>query len=280
MYKNIIVCVNETDGRDNAIRAAVQLAKKINATLTGVYVKEISLLSGGAYGMSSYGMGSSDMIELIEKRDAEKSSKANRDFQEIVDDLDYKATWLEVSAQEHPLRAMAYSDLIITNQVAYDPAQGHSNIGFINTLVLETGKPVILIPTQWDEVEFGKRIVIGWDESREAIRAVQDAMPILKQAEQVDTVAVNHKKSDNEVVDISEISSYLSRHGVANGFHLKETDEKANQPEKVLRKFAKKTAADLIVVGGYGHTRLREIILGGTTRHLCKHSTVPVLFSH
>lgn len=277
MYKDIVVCVNEAEGRDNTIRAAARFANEANADLTGVYVTVNGTPPANA--VFPYGMVSKDIIRLAEEREAEQSLKAKNLFKQIVDELNCKATWLEVPSYDNPLKTMAYADLIITNQVAYDPRQGQSNIGFINTLVLETGKPVMLIPTRWNEVELGKRVLIGWDESREAIRAVQDAMPILKQADHVDAVAVNYK-DDNAPNDASDISKYLTRRNVTNSFHTELTDEHSDTPEKVLLKFAAKTSADLIVVGGYGHTRLREIILGGVTRNLSKHSDVPVLFSH
>jgi nucleotide-binding universal stress UspA family protein len=279
MYKDIVVCVNEAQGRDNTIRAAARFANEVGASLTGVYVTMDSY-SSPPYGVTHYGLLTKDIVTCAEERKAEQSLKAKNNFNQIADELSCNATWSEMSASDHPLRVMAYADLIITNQAAYDPRQGHSNIGFINTLVLETGKPVILIPTHWDQVVLGKKIVIGWDESREAIRAVQDAMPILKQADQVDAVTVNYKEHGDEVVDISEISSYLTRRNVSNSFDLKVTDENLDTPEKVLLDFADKKSADLIVIGGYGHTRLREIILGGTTRYLSKHSDIPVLFSH
>jgi nucleotide-binding universal stress UspA family protein len=104
-------------------------------------------------------------------------------------------------------------------------------------------------------------------------------MPLLEQANHVEAICVNYKGED-EPFDVSEISSYLSRRDVSNSFRLAETDDHLDSPEKVLHARAVKYSADLIVVGGYGHTRLREIILGGVTRFLTKHSTVPVLFSH
>lgn len=280
MYKEITVCVSEAEGRENVIRAAAQFATKVGASLTGLYVNKHSAYGGYDYGLSPYGMVSVDLNKIAEERDAKLSAEAEQEFQSVVEQFDCESTWLEVSADNHPLRLMKYSDLVITNQVAYDPRQGHSNISFINTLVLALGKPVVLIPKEWNQPDFGNKVVIGWDESREAARAVQDAMPILKNASHVDAVCVNHKEQDDEVVDVSQISTYLSRHDVPNSFHLKLTGDDANTPDKVLRRFAVKTNADLIVVGGYGHTRLREIVLGGVTRDLSKRCNVPVLFSH
>jgi len=193
MYKNLIICVNETEGRDKAILAAARFAKQLNANLTGLYVKgSINYLSS-AYGLSPYGSVATDLVKLAEEEDAKLTAKASDDFHHIVKDVKCKSTWLEVSDADKPLRAIMYSDLVITNQVNYDPRQGHSNTGFINTLILESGKPVILIPTDWDEANFGTRVVIGWDESREASRAVQDAMPILINADHVDTICVDYR---------------------------------------------------------------------------------------
>ena len=274
-----MVCVNEADGRDNTIRAAASFANEVNAKLKGVYVT-VNGTNVPSLGLSPYGMVSNDIIKLAEEREAEQSLNAKKNFLKIVEEFNCNASWTEVASYDNPLKVMAYADLIITNQVAYDPRQGYSNIGFINSLVLETGKPVILIPTWWNQVKMAKRIVIGWNESREATRAVQDAMPLLKLADHVDAVTVNYETDDQELIKMSEISNYLSRRNVVNHFHSVVTDEHHDTPEKVLMNFAGTRSADLIVVGGYGHTRLREIILGGATRNLSKHSTVPVLFSH
>lgn len=279
MYKDIVVCVNEAEGRDNTIRAAAKFANSLNAKLKGVYVT-VNGITLPSFGLSPYGMISNDIIKLAEECEAEQTLNAKQNFQAIVNELDCNASWSEIASYDHPLAVMAYADLIITNQVAYDSRQGCSNIGFINSLILETGKPVILIPTCWDQGQIGKRIVIGWDQSREATRAVQDAMPLLKLADHVDAVTVNHEESDQELVSLSEISNYLARRNVVNDFHSMTTDDHYDTPDKILMGFANKKSADLIVVGGYGHTRLREIILGGSTRNLSKSSDVPVLFSH
>lgn len=279
MYKDIVVCVDEADVCENAIRAAARFANQANASLTGVYVTTTGTAVASSYVSFPYGIVSKDIIELAEEREAEQSLKTKNIFREIVDERNCRTTWLEMPFYEHPLRTMAYVDFIITNQVAYNPRQEQSSIRFINTLVLETGKPVILIPRGWNQLEIGKRVLIGWDESCEATRAVQNAMPLLKQADHVDAVTVNYK-DDNVSIDVSEISRYLTQRDVTNSFHSELTDELSDTSERVLLEFPAKTSADLIVVGGYGHSRIREIILGGVTRNLSKHSNAPVLFSH
>lgn len=274
MYKDIVVCINETDDRDNTIRVAARFANENNASITGLYLRVRNAPAVGPYGYIS-----EEITMDIRKQEDERAAAARDSFESIASELTTPSNWLEIAEDQQSLKAIAYSDLVITNQVAYDPYQGRSNLNFINSLILETGKPIVLIPNEWDKPIFGTNIVVGWDGSREATRAVQDAMPLLQKADHVTAVCVNHKDAD-EVADVSEISSYLSLRNVSNSFKLAVTDDLLNSPEKVLDSYAGKLSADLIVVGGYGHTRFREIILGGVTRFLTKNSTVPVLFSH
>jgi len=275
MYKYILVCVTESEGRDNTIKAAAAFANQHGSSVTGLYVT----LGEDSPVIPPFGAVSADLIEEAITRQQDRLAKAKESFMEITDSMECAATWLAVDEQAHPLRAVLYADLAITNQAAYDPRRGVSNMGFINSLVLETGKPVLLIPTGWHEPQLGNRIVVGWDESREAVRAVQDALPLLQHAEQVDVVSINYEGED-DVVDVSEITSYLKQRNVNNDFHLKITDEHHDTPEKVLANYCEVNDVDLLVMGGYGHTRLREIILGGVTRHMIKNSEIPILLSH
>lgn len=274
MYKDIIVCVNDVAGRDNAVRAAARFAKEIDANLTALYVRINDEVPVGLYGFATAGY-----MKETKSREDEHIASVKADFEAIIQGEDFTAGWLEVAEQNSPLRAIAYADLVISSQAAYDPRRGQTSVAFINNLILETGRPVILVPTEWTDLSFGSKIVLGWDESREAVRSMHDAMPLLQKADQVDVVSVNNKNED-EQVDITQVSSFLKRRNVNSHFNFEVTSEDFNSAEKVLLHFAHAHAASLIVVGGYGHTRLREIILGGVTRHLINHSDIPVLLSH
>lgn len=120
---------------------------------------------------------------------------------------------------------------------------------------------------------------MGWDESRQAIRAVQDAMPLLRNADQVDIAMIN-KKGVNDIMKNSEIGTYLSMRNVKCRVHNVSTDKQARKSAQALLQFANEQAADLIVIGGYGHTRLREVVMGGVTRYMIEKTTLPILFSH
>jgi len=274
MYKNIVVCVNETHDRENLIGSAARFASQIEATLTGFYIR-----SHNTPGVPLYGYVADEIIKQAIEHDNQCAEAARETFKSTLNDCACDADWLEVSEDDEPMKELRLADLIITNRVIYDAKSWRSNINFINSLILETGRPVILIPEQWNQQTFGRNIVFGWDQSREAVRAMQDAMPIFKRADHVDAVCVDYQgKKDS--IGAEEICKYLSKHNVTNNFSLQVTNEYLETPEKVLLNYAREIASDLIVVGGYGHSRLREIILGGVTRYLTKNSDVPVLLSH
>lgn len=185
----------------------------------------------------------------------------------ITKKFSVNAKWHGVDENQHLFNLIAHADFVITDQIAYDAHQGRSNMNFVNSLILPTGKPVVLIPDGWSTSSFGSNIVLG--------RAIQDAMPLLLKADNVDVISVDCQNQDT-----SQMSPYLMRRQVNNTFIRAETEGHFDTAEKVLHKHAQKSLADLIIVGGYGHTRMREIVLGGVTRYLSQHSTVPVLFSH
>ncbi|NND83438.1 MAG: universal stress protein [Gammaproteobacteria bacterium] len=275
MYKEIVVCVNEAEGRDNAITAAAAFANQHNAHLLGVYCS----LGEDSPLVPAMGVVSADLIMEAMKQYKERRTASKQRFKEITSEVGCSADWLDDDSVDAPIRAAAYADLIITNQAAKDKARGVSNMSLINRLILESGKPVILTPTGWNQTGFGARIALGWDESREAVRAVADALPLLQQAEQVDVISINYE-GDDDIVDISEISTYLAQRNVANSFHLQVTSSRLDSPEKVLSNYCDEHDIDLLVIGAYGHTRLREIVLGGVTRHMIRRSKVPLLLTH
>lgn len=274
MYKDIVVYINESEGRDNTIRAAARFASEVNARLRGVYVR-VNLVPA----LPPYGVISQELAEQVRKEQDQRLAVSEKLFNKIASEHGCEHEWVELNGQQDALRVATYSDLVLTNQVSYDLHQSQSNLGFVNRLILESGKPVVLIPANWNETEFGSRVLLGWDESRAATRALQDSMPLLKKADYVEAVCVNSIEPDDPA-DVSDVSDFLVRRNVTNTFKLMVTDEYLDTTEKVLHDYACRSSANLIVIGGYGHSRLREIILGGVTRYLLKNSRVPVLFSH
>ena len=179
------------------------------------------------------------------------------------------------------LTSVRYADLAIAGQIEPE-AKEPSGVAddFIDELVLAAGRPVLILPYAGRFETVGKRVLLAWNASREAARAVNDAIPLLKSADTVQVVAFDPGKGGADHGDVpgADIGHYLARHGVKvqvaqqNGAGL-------DIGAQILSRAAD-IAADLIVMGAYGHSRMRELVLGSATRTLLESMTVPVLMSH
>ncbi len=143
-------------------------------------------------------------------------------------------------------------------------------------LVLVSGRPVVCVPGSNGHAAVGKHVLLAWNQTREASRAVADALPILERADKVTVTTVHTPMTGAGVA--ADFLDYLSRHGVqAEGHHEIAPDARIGD---ALVEAADKHEVDLIVMGAYGHSRLREVAFGGATRHVLGHASVPVLMSH
>ena len=152
--------------------------------------------------------------------------------------------------------------------------------GFANEVLLACGRPVLFVPYAGRFAQVGKRVLIAWNASREAARAVGDALPLLARADTVDVVAFDPDStaSDHGEVPGADIGLFLARHGVKVSV-ARQSGTGIDVGAQILSRAAD-NGSDLIVMGGYGHARLREFVLGGATRTLLESMTVLVLMSH
>ena len=147
-------------------------------------------------------------------------------------------------------------------------------------VVLGSGRPTLVMPYIGGSSCPGERIVIAWDESREAARAVADAIPFLIQATAVWIVCIGEKVQSmtGEPSAGEALRRFLADHDIVAKAECLYPDE-CSEGDVLLSRIVD-FGADLLVMGCYGHTRLRELVLGGLTREILQHSTVPVLMSH
>jgi nucleotide-binding universal stress UspA family protein len=150
----------------------------------------------------------------------------------------------------------------------------------IATTILSTARPTLIVPHIGIRGTLGENALVAWDGGREASRAVADALPFLKRAKRVTVITVN-PESGGHAVDspaVSRLTAYLQTHGVA-AIVDRDSVSDISIGERLLSRAAD-LGSDLIVMGGYAHTRLRELVLGGVTRTMLEKMTVPVLMSH
>ena len=168
-----------------------------------------------------------------------------------------------------------FHDLVILRQEIDDNDAGVYE-GVPDEVILTAGRPVLVIPYIDYGDTLGKSILIGWSNTRESARAVKDAMPFLKRADKVSIFSANPKEGED--VPGAELARYLSEHGIKA--EVSRTSSNDMDVGDLLLNDVADNGHDMIVMGGYGHRRIRQMILGGVTNHLLKHMTVPVLFSH
>ena len=171
-----------------------------------------------------------------------------------------------------------YADLIVVpSAVGNDAAVAHEY--FVN-LLIGSGRPILVVPPSYHAKTSFARAVIAWQPSRETTRAVHDAMPLLKTAASVDVLVIDPEIGEFAHGDQpgADIAAHLARHGLKVQVYVR--PRMGHSIAVSILQHAKEVGADLLVAGGYGHSRFREFMLGGVTRELLRLTHLPVLFSH
>jgi nucleotide-binding universal stress UspA family protein len=171
-----------------------------------------------------------------------------------------------------------YADLTVVGQ-GLDLKDAPGELAFLpEELALGVGRPVLVVPRYGTFERLGAHVLIAWNGSREATRAVHDAIPILTRATKVTVLSIDPEGESRPRIPSADIALHLARHGIAA--EAASTSSVDIGVGNALLSRAADLGADLIVMGAYGHSRMREMVLGGATRHLLQHMTVPVLMSH
>jgi nucleotide-binding universal stress UspA family protein len=210
--------------------------------------------------------------------------------QAAIDRFDAAARQSEISREHRTLKAREVDapSVLATLGRRFDLSvlmQSESNLvdndDMIEASLLESGRPLVVVPyIQREELQLD-RVVCCWDGSRAATRAINDALPLLVRAGTVELLIVLNEKTsrdENEIRGI-EIAKHLARHEVKQ-LQIQTTSAADIDVTGAILSYVADRSAQLIVMGGYGHSRLREIILGGVTRDILKSMTVPILMSH
>jgi nucleotide-binding universal stress UspA family protein len=174
-----------------------------------------------------------------------------------------------------------YSDLVIIGQVDPDEMLPDMRGDFPQYVVLNSARPVLIIPYAGQFDEIGTNILIAWDASLEATRAVTAALPLLKRAKQVQVAVFNPNQGSQDHGELpgADIALYLARHGVKVEVARQITGGQIGIGDAILS-HAADMGADMIVMGAYGHSRIRQILLGGVSDTIFKSMTIPVFMCH
>jgi nucleotide-binding universal stress UspA family protein len=174
-------------------------------------------------------------------------------------------------------RLARYANLTVVGPRPADGDEELSGDDLLHDLVLTSGRPVLVVPDAPPPGPIGRRVLIAWNGTREASRAVADALPLLRKAEQVTVVAVQ-ATHDHSETGIGEVCRHLLRNRIPAEAKVLHSD--GHDAGSLLLARAAEEKCDLVVMGAYGRSRMREVILGGATRHVLRHTAIPVLMAH
>ena len=171
------------------------------------------------------------------------------------------------------------ADLLILGQ--HDANERASGVpaDFVPSVIVASGRPALVVPYVGNFSTIGRDALIAWKATRESARAVSAALPLLRGARRVHVTAPSEVGLDGEGSTVDDLEQYLRQHGISAPIQ-KHGPLESSSPGEGLLSLAANTNADLLVMGCYGHSRARELILGGATRTILQSMTLPVLMAH
>jgi nucleotide-binding universal stress UspA family protein len=278
-YKTILVHLDDGKHHRARIDVAARIALTCNSHLVGLYAVDWAWIPSAGPGPLAAPPSSVCAADIAVQTSQAHSAFDRQVGQHEISGVEFRSgSGDALSAATLHAR---YADLLVIGQAAPDEPECGVEANFPELLVLAAGRPVLIVPYYTDDyLRLGQRILVAWNASREATRAVSDALPLLQRAQLVTIMAVNAEPGTFAHGDIpgADLAHYLARHGVKAQVSPSYTDQIDVGDDLLAR--ASDLDIDLIVMGAYGHSRLREIVLGGVTQKLLRHMTVPVLMSH
>ncbi|MDY7578941.1 universal stress protein [Herbaspirillum sp. RTI4] len=272
-YKTLLVHVDQSSHAAARIKIAAKIA----------IAEDAHLIGSAMTGVSRYLY--QDGVVFIESVITSLRAQANL----ALDQFDAIARQMGVNSFERRLvdddaggglsLQARYSDLVILSQTDPDERTDDLITDLPEYVMLNSARPVLALPYAGNFDRLGSNVLIAWDGSMEATRAVTNALPILKKAKNVTVALFNTSKQFDVHGEQpgADIGLYLARHGVKIDVEQRKTDLDIGN---ALLSLAADKGSDLLVMGGYGHTRFREILLGGVTLSILRTMTIPVLMSH
>jgi nucleotide-binding universal stress UspA family protein len=277
MIKDIIVNLEYKIARDPTRDFAISIAETFDAHVAGIAFAHAPDFPGYV------------MLEIPSDIVAQMIAESEKVALAAIERFEAAARRSLVSAEHRLIKAIGAGAPLILSTLArrfdlsvfmQSEPDGVDNDDIIETSLFESGRPLIVVPyIQKDGLKLD-HVVCCWDGSRAAARAINDALPLLVKATTVDLLIVLNEKTKNEKHEIrgTEIAKHLARHDVK--VEVETVPAADIDVASAILSYIADSAGTLIVMGGYGHARLREVILGGVTRDMLKSMTVPVFMSH
>ena len=276
--KDILVICDAGEANDYRIETSLLIAKVFQSHVTAIHLTPYPAASDSSSGFSK----AADYLASDQKELAKATAESIKTkFEAKASELEVPYEWMCIDGVDVDfiIDNARYADIVVL-------PQGYSRLGEESTqriddyLSIYIGRPIIVLPDIKRIFNLPKRIIIAWDESQEATRAVHDALPLLEYAEAVQIVSVSKKPEEEKahIIYSDALRKHLSHHSI--NIEAIYVDQLAKGTGNTILQSAIEYDADLIVMGAYGDTRLKEIVLGGATRYLLNKTTIPLFLSH
>lgn len=278
--KDILVHLDDSEECGHRIYTAISLAKKHDAHILGVALKIKSTIADYIGEALPSGFQEAQR-EAVEQAARNALGRFETDAKEAG--VSYETTTIERSAAKAPA-ALAFharhSDLTILAQTNYDKGGASFNTALYEAALFESGRPIYLVPYVGKKQQPVKTAVVAWDGGAKSARAVNDAIPLLQDREETIILVINAEEREGAHGQKpgADIASHLARYGIKT--RIERETIRDIDIDKAILNFLADSGADLLVMGAYGHSRLREKAFGGVTQNILKEMTAPVLMSN
>lgn len=278
-FKDILIMAPAAGSFDPLLSCADKIGSIEGVFVTGLVVKWIPALPTMVEG---WVVDANWNKMLDDARDDAKQSKRilEEKLENQFDHCAVHSSLLEVGAARNALGLRArHADITIVRQPDFS-ARGYGDATLLEAAMFAGGHPVLVVPPEWEGKALGRSVLVCWNAGREAARALADAAPLIATADKVTVVTVDAEPSMSGYGDLPgmDISAHLARRGLE--VELRNVDSAGREDYQAILDEAANAKADLIVMGGYGRSRLSEMVFGGVTRDMLTHASLPILMSH
>jgi nucleotide-binding universal stress UspA family protein len=285
LFKNFLTFVDGSEASDRRLGTACALTGRHDGHLTAVamtghpsfHIGYQSVAASKVY-FEEIGQAHDRARELSEQAEAAMVAEGRSG------DVRWAADTTSGLAEIAAIHAR-YADLTLIGQPDGDEGEGDGSTRAIQDAVLkgvlfESGRAAVIVPHGWSGGAFGRRILISWDPVKEAARALAAALPFVAEAEAVTVAMVDPDADPRRYGDEpgADLAAALARHGAP--VTVDRLSSTGTSTAEAILEHAKVTGSDLIVMGGYGHSQLRQSLLGGVTQTMTRDTTVPILMAH
>ncbi|HVA13274.1 MAG TPA: universal stress protein [Stellaceae bacterium] len=287
-FKDILVLLDNHPGYESRLEVALSLARQSDARLVALYGFELPHTRSPALCLADAIYAPSDASHTMyeRERDAAFDSAANLEatFRTATRRAGIAGSWEIWPENPKDLIGLVttrarYADLAVLGQADPDHPLFDTLAKLPEMVMLGSGRPVMVVPYAGQPRVVGRRVMIAWNGGREAARAVADALPLLKPAEAVTVLSVSDKGGDETCDEAARrLAAHLAQHGIRAT--AEQFAAMGMEVGDIILSRVADLGCDLVVMGGYEHSRTRELILGGATRGVLQQMTVPVLMSH